>query len=274
MNHEDFNAAVRPKLKGTWNLHKQLSKDLDFFIMLSSVSGVIGNASQANYAAANTFLDSFAEYRNSLGLPAITLDLGVISGVGYVAENKELAQGMERQGFQGTSEEELMALIQSAIVTPRRPGNLSQTITGLGTWSENSLGVFAHPVFSHFRKMSQRDQQRGDGGAASSDSPAKVRDVLRKAKTLDEAAETVCQGLMAKTATLCNIPAEDVSSANPLSHYGMDSLIAVEMRNWIFREMDCTVPILELLANEPLLQLSAKIAKRSRLVDQAILVEA
>ena len=271
MNHEYFNAAVRPKLKGTWNLHKQLSKDLDFFIMLSSVSGVIGNASQANYAAANTFLDAFAEYRNSLGLPAITLDLGVISGVGYVAENRELAEGMERQGFQGTSEEELMALIQSAIVNPRRPGCLSQTITGLGTWSENSLGVFAHPVFSHFRKMAQRNQL---GGPESSDSHEKVRDVLRKVKTLDEAAEIVCTGLIAKTSSLCNIPAEDISSSNPLSHYGMDSLIAVEMRNWIFREMDCTVSILELLANDPFLQLSTKIAKRSRLIDQAILVEA
>ena len=271
MTHEDFNAAVRPKLEGTWNLHDQLPKDLDFFILLSSVSGIIGNASQANYAAGNTFLDAFAEYRNSLGLPAITLDLGVILGVGYVAENQELAKGMERQGFKGTSEEELMALIQSAIANPRRPGCLSQTITGLGTWSESSLAVFAHPMFSHFRRMAQRTRL---GGAEGSDSPEKVRDVLRKVKTLDEAAEIICTALVAKTSALCNIPAEDISSAKPMSQYGMDSLIAVEMRNWIFREMDCTVPILELLANDPLLQLSAKIAKRSRLVDQAVLVKA
>ena len=270
MNHEDFNAAVRPKLEGTWNLHNQLPKDLDFFIMLSSVSGVIGNASQANYAAGNTFLDAFAEYRNNLGLPAVTLDLGVIEGVGYVAENQELAKGMERQGFQGTTEEELMALIQSAIINPRRPGCLSQTITGLGTWSESSLGVFSQPVFSHFRRMAQRIQ--GDG-AETSNSPSKVRDVLRKAKTLDEAAECICGGLIAKTSALCNIPSEDISSSKPMSQYGMDSLIAVEMRNWIFREMDCTVPILELLANDSLLQLSAKIAKRSRLVDQAALTD-
>ena len=271
MTYEDFNAAVRPKLEGTWNLHHQLPKDLDFFIMLSSVSGIIGNASQANYAAGNTFLDAFAEYRNSLGLPAVTLDLGVILGVGYVAENHEVAKGMERQGFKGTSEEGLMALIKSAIAKPRRPGCLSQTITGLGTWSESSLSVFAHPMFSHFRRMAQRIQL---GGTPSSGSPEKVRDILRKAKTFDEVAEIICTALMAKTSALCNIPGEDISSAKPMSQYGMDSLIAVEMRNWIFREMDCTVPILELLANDPLLQLSAKIAKRSRLVDQAVLVKA
>ena len=163
-------------------------------------------------------------------------------------------------------------MIKSAIAKPRRPGCLSQTITGLGTWSESSLGVFAHPMFSHFRRrMAQRIQI---GGAPSSDSPEKVRDVLRKAKTFDEVAEIICTALMAKTSALCNIPAEDTSSAKPMSQYGIDSLIAVEMRNWIFREMDCTVPILELLANDPLLLLSAKIAKRSRLVDQVVLVNA
>ena len=64
---------------------------------------------------------------------------------------------------------------------------------------------------------------------------------------------------------------EDISSAKAMSEYGMDSLVAVEMRNWLFREMDSTVPILELLANNSLLQLSAKIVKRSKLVNPEIL---
>src|ERR1700712_5217481 len=111
MSLEDYNAVTRPKVQGTWNLHSHLPKDMDFFLMLSSVSGIVGNATQAAYAAGSTFMDAFATYRNSLRLPAVTIDLGVILGVGYLANNKELTQAMERQGFEGTNEKLLMALI-------------------------------------------------------------------------------------------------------------------------------------------------------------------
>jgi len=56
MTLEQYNAALRPKVHGSWNLHKLLSKnDLEFFVMLSSLSGVVGLASQCNYAAGGTF---------------------------------------------------------------------------------------------------------------------------------------------------------------------------------------------------------------------------
>ena len=79
--------------------------------------------------------------------------------------------------------------------------------------------------------------------------------------------------MMAKISVLLMIPLEDIKASRSMSEYGMDSLVAVEMRNWLFREMDATVPILELLANESLLQLSAKIVKRSKLANPAILGE-
>lgn len=82
--------------------------------MLSSVSGIIGNVSLANYAAGNTFLDAFASYRSLQGLPATTLDLGVISRIGFVAENEELTKGIRRRGFETTNEAKLMTLIQVA----------------------------------------------------------------------------------------------------------------------------------------------------------------
>jgi acyl carrier protein len=88
---------------------------------------------------------------------------------------------------------------------------------------------------------------------------------------VDEAAEVVCTVLMAKISVLLMIPLEDIKASRSMSEYGMDSLVAVEMRNWLLREMDATVPILELLANESLLQLSAKIVKRSKLANPAIL---
>lgn len=265
MSLEDYNAVVRPKVQGTWNLHRHLPQDLDFFIMLSSVSGVVGNATQGAYAAGSTFLDSFAAYRNALGLPAVTIDLGVILGIGYLAANKELAQAMERQGFEGTDETLLMALMATGIQHPRRAGARAQTVTGLGRWREGeSLGSLDLPLFAQFRRASLA--RAGGAGAEQADAAGALRRALRTATTLEEAAERITAALVAKIADRSALPAENIRPANPISDYGIDSLVAVEMRNWIAKDMDCTMPILELLANAPLAQLATKIARRSQLV--------
>lgn len=84
MTYSDFVTAARPKNQGSWNLHQQLPKDVDFYVSLASWSGVVGNQGQANYAAGNTYEDALACYRRSLGLPAVSLDLGINRGVRVV----------------------------------------------------------------------------------------------------------------------------------------------------------------------------------------------
>ncbi|KAL9122898.1 MAG: hypothetical protein Q9187_000549 [Circinaria calcarea] len=273
MTLENYMEAIRPKVQGTWNLHNKLSKtDLDFFIMLSSTSGILGNASQAAYAAASTFLDAFADYRNGLGMPAVTLDLGVILDVGYVAENEKVMESLKKLQFEGIREAELMAMLKSAIITPLRAGRSGQTVTGLGTWRADGFQpVFASPMFSHFRRMALKNErtESGEGNLAG-----KGRDALRQATSVEEAAKTVCACIIAKMSSLLMIPLDDINAARPMSGHGIDSLVAVEMRNWLFREMDSTISILELLANDSLLQLSTKIVRKSKLVDAAILESA
>ncbi|KAF7887781.1 hypothetical protein EAF00_010075 [Botryotinia globosa] len=68
----DANAAVKPKVDGTWNLHKALPNGMDFFIMLASIAGVRGIHGQANYACGNTYQDEFARYRCQLGEKAVS----------------------------------------------------------------------------------------------------------------------------------------------------------------------------------------------------------
>ncbi|GFG19087.1 hypothetical protein IFM5058_09690 [Aspergillus udagawae] len=90
MSIEDWNTVTVPKVKGTWNLHEITTArgiDLDFFILFSSLSGILGQIGQANYASANTFLDAFMQYRASVGLPATAIDLGAMEGIGYLSEN-------------------------------------------------------------------------------------------------------------------------------------------------------------------------------------------
>ncbi|KAF2144356.1 uncharacterized protein K452DRAFT_222743, partial [Aplosporella prunicola CBS 121167] len=80
LSHEDWTAAIKPKVDGAWNIHNALGDTpLDFFILFSSLSCVVGQVGPANYAAANAFLTAFTQYRHSL-------DIGVMEDVGYVCE--------------------------------------------------------------------------------------------------------------------------------------------------------------------------------------------
>src|ERR1700722_7544360 len=86
MTYDTFQIALKPKVQGSRNLHELLPLDMDFFILLSSATGVLGNRSQVNYAVGNTYQDALARHRVSKGLPVATIDLGTVLSVGYVAE--------------------------------------------------------------------------------------------------------------------------------------------------------------------------------------------
>lgn len=262
MKADNYHTVLRPRYNGTWNLHKHLPLNLDFFVMLSSISGVIGNATQAAYAAGSAFMDTFAAYRNRLGLPAVSLDLGVITDVGYLASNKELLAKMENQGFQGTDTKTLLSLVQVAILQSPSSGN-SQIITGLGEWkADESLVNFDEALFSHFRRRFQVSEQTGQ----SDDTIALLHESLRASKTLDEAIPLVFDALGAKIAAQFGFSIDRIDSSSPLSEFGVDSHVAVELRNWISKVFESSVSILEILASGSVLQLAAQIASRSRLV--------
>ncbi|KAL4931040.1 beta-ketoacyl reductase [Aspergillus undulatus] len=119
MSLEDWHAVLRPKVQGTWNLHAATlarNINLDLFILFSSLSGIVGQTSQANYAAANTFLDSFAQYRNQLGLACTAIDLGAMDGVGYLSENQDLLRKMQGTGWRVVQEGELLEGLELAMM--------------------------------------------------------------------------------------------------------------------------------------------------------------
>lgn len=236
--------------------------------MLSSISGVIGNATQGAYAAGSSFMDSFAAYRNSLGLPAVALDLGVVGGIGYLSKNKGLAAAMERQGFHVTDPEILLALIQSAITVPRRQEGLqpAQTVSGLGTWKQGqSLANFDAPLFAHVRRrfLSLNSSTPAPGDSDTTDN---LSDALGACASLDDAGVVILAALTRHLAARLSVPEEDIDADKAPSEYGVNSLVAVEMRRWIATEMQSTVPMLEIMASGSLAGLARKVGEKSKLV--------
>src|SRR5262249_40899421 len=95
-----FGRVLAPKAQGAWNLHRLTRGcDLDFFVCYSSAMSVLGNYGQGNYVAANVFLDTLADYRVSLGLPAMTVGWGPLGEVGFVARHEQLSQLIGDQGW-------------------------------------------------------------------------------------------------------------------------------------------------------------------------------
>ncbi|KAM7196903.1 hypothetical protein V8F20_006870 [Naviculisporaceae sp. PSN 640] len=93
MNIANWQAATDPKVKGTWNLHRASREmDLDFFVLFSSLCGIVGMPGQANYAAANTFMDAFVHYRHQQNLSASVIDVGAVDGIGWTAENPNVLE--------------------------------------------------------------------------------------------------------------------------------------------------------------------------------------
>lgn len=129
MTIDHYNAAIFPKVAGTSNLHSKFQQpdDLDFFIILSSITGILGNASETNYAAAGSYQDALAHWRVSHGLPCVSIDLSSVKSVGIVAETAGMWARMAKLGNMALEEDTVLRLVELAILEP----NAKQIIAGI-----------------------------------------------------------------------------------------------------------------------------------------------
>src|SRR5690606_27308578 len=119
---------------GALNLHKH-TKDLnlDFFLSFSSISALIGNAGQANYVAANTFLDQFARFRKANGLNATTINLGVLGEVGVAARDANVTAVLESGGIYGFTTQQALAGLD--VVIENNPTQVGMFDVDWARWS-------------------------------------------------------------------------------------------------------------------------------------------
>lgn len=109
-------ATQNPKVRGTWNLHMALSENpLSFFILFSSMTAVYSTPGQANYASANSYLDSFVQYRHSINLPCSVVDVGPMEGIGFVSQSLATMAVQRASGNVMLQEQALLDSIQISI---------------------------------------------------------------------------------------------------------------------------------------------------------------
>ncbi|CAG8974567.1 hypothetical protein HYALB_00004363 [Hymenoscyphus albidus] len=271
MTMEDWTAATEPKMAGTWHLHHATTTGaqplkLDFFLLFSSLSGIFGQPGQANYAAANTFLDAFVLYRTGLGLPCTAIDLGAVQGVGYLFGNKDTLRKLQGSGWHAVTEEELLEAFSAAISTAQpQPSKETRTDTIadprkmlLGTSPtvplsspDSSVRLRHDARLAVYQNMHSGVNEPGQtlgkevGSLQTLLNTIKTNvSVLRVATTATLLAREIAKKLFALLLKEDQEP--DITAG--LVELGLDSMVAVEMRAWWKTVFGLDISILDMMA--------------------------
>ena len=250
LDEERMWTAMRPKIIGAWNLHT-LSTDipLDFFVLFSSITSIIGNPGQANYVAGNAFLDMLAYYRRGRGLPALTVNWGGIGEVGYVVNSPETTQRLGRFGVT------LMPLSETLdALDELMSSNAVQATVAQLEWKHTSkvLGARVPARFADLVGGTGNEESRATGNAD-------VRAILEAdAPELPRLLETYIREHLARA--VGTSPAR-IDPQQSLLSLGLDSLIALEVRNRINADLGMNVPLAKLMQSESIRALAVYVTE-------------
>ncbi|KAJ6441494.1 cytochrome p450 monooxygenase [Purpureocillium lavendulum] len=271
MTFADWTTAVAPKVQGTWNLHNAIKSELDFFILCSSYSGIVGQWGQANYAAANTFLDAFVQYRHHNGLAASVIDIGVMGEVGFVSKNKDILGLFQKSGMRILKEQDLLDATNLAI--QRSKPVAARTLDGsYDSPGQILLGlVTTVPIAAPNNRVVWKNDVRMsiyhniNGGTETSSAATAEQDevtVLLKSASSDPSIlndeGTTLVIATAIASALANFLIKDEGSIqvdHSPEHAGLDSLVAMELRNWIRQRFGVDTTVMTIVQSTSILSL-------------------
>jgi myxalamid-type polyketide synthase MxaB len=219
-NQERFARVMAPKVEGAWQLHGLTqSLPLDFFILFSSVSSLIGHVGQANYAAANAFLDSLAHHRQSLGLPALAIDWGVWAEIGSAAQ---FVPQLASIGFDAIRPHQGPAIIAELLAA----GQAQIAVAGIN-WTRFDA---RRPFFSRVR-------QKGNPARRDEWDSEELPPALAKDRT------ALTSYIQRQVASILRYTKPDsVPVQQGFRELGMDSLTSMELRNRLQNALDRQLP--------------------------------
>lgn len=273
---EDWIAVVSSKVKGTWNLHNALNKDpLDFFVLFSSFSGLVGQWGQANYNSANTFLDAFVQYRHQLGLPASVLDIGAVVDVGFVRENQDVLDVLLSHSIHGLYEQDVLDSLQMMIArsapAPISPAgtftNPGQVCIGLRSTMPissptNRIIWTRDPRMAVYRNLEAASLSTIASGNEG------LRLILAEATAKPEiltkksSAEILAREIGLRLFKNLMRSEEDLDTSVAPTACGLDSLNAIDLRNWWRESFGFPVTVLEMMNAKSIMELGEVAAKK------------
>ncbi|KAI0856789.1 hypothetical protein F4860DRAFT_528792 [Xylaria cubensis] len=267
MTHAQWELTVNSKVQSSWNLHNMLPEDLDFFVLLSSLAGICGTIAQSNYAGGCSAQDALARHRTASGQKAISFDVGWMRNIGIIAEKESYQRNRQQAAdMQQIDDTELLALLD-VYCDPDLPllsVAKSQVLIGLLTPTDFLLEGQAlpqmhdRPLFGHFSHIVGRTIP--EASVSVVENPGTL---FRLEKDTDERIQIVIQALAVKLARAMSISPNDVEPSKSLSSYGVDSLMAVELRNYIGREFQATVAVFDIMGGVPISSIGDLVVERS-----------
>ncbi|MBL8975146.1 MAG: SDR family NAD(P)-dependent oxidoreductase, partial [Myxococcales bacterium] len=214
-------AVMAPKLVGAWHLHAlTLAAPLDFFALYSAAAALVGSPGQANYAAANAFMDALAEERRRQGRVARAIAWGPFSGVGLAAAASDRGERLATRGLGSLTPARGEALLPR-LLGPAGPAHLGVLDLDVRRWLESNPGAAAQPFWSELRR---------DGPGSPAAPTGRAREQIAALAPAGRLA--ALERLLAETlARVLRLPAASIERDRPLGGLGVDSLMSLEIRN-------------------------------------------
>ncbi|GAA6618282.1 type I polyketide synthase [Scytonema sp. NUACC26] len=238
-----FAKVFAPKVSGAWNLHT-LTQDLplDFFVLFSSVASILGSAGLANYAAANAFLDTLANYRRSLSLPGLSINWGPWSMVGMA---KAIGSRGEVQwatkGIKPIESQQALSILENLLLQDAPQVGVMQV-----NWSK-FLQQFSPSSYPNF--VSEIAQQAQKSIYTHEQQKVKSPQLLDqiKANSKDQSRSLLITYLQQQIAKALGITISGLNIDEPLNRTGFDSLMVIELRNLLRAELGVDIPVTKFL---------------------------
>jgi len=251
LTRERMRSVIGPKALGAWLLHESTRDfDLDCFVMFSSVSSIFGNPGQGNYGAANAFLDSLAHHRHALGLPALTVNWGVLGGEGYVARNQRVAEFLARQGTTELAPPEVVALLESSLAAGTT--QVMAIRVDWTKWRQFFRGMQENPLLERvFAAMGNEDKV-----STASDLRLKIESAAP-----EELEGIIGQAVRNAVGSVLRVKPETLRDDQPLTDLGLDSLMGVEIESTIEASIGVALPPTSLIRARTIGQIIAMICE-------------
>jgi acyl carrier protein len=271
MTYEQWNIPIKGRVQGTRNLHSILPKELDFFVLLSSVCGIFGNPSQANYAASSTYLDAFANCFSSSSAPIVSLDLGYMQFSGTLAESQALSKRMQNLSYlTPILEPQLMGLLDFHCNTRRSAKHGCQTVIGV-TYPRNAQqsstsSALNRPLWRALRLTNGDVPNSGSLGQKDEYKKVRLSSMLASASSSSEQTAMVVEAFLHKLSSELGVDEEAVDMDKTTYDIGVDSLMAVQLRSWFRKEINANISVFDIMGNVSARELCGQAMEKSPLL--------